>query len=198
MHAISPIEMMDLCKLNKCQRPAKTRGYCGMHYQRLRNSGRIKRLRPTTTQGFEDMARQKLRERVTKDPKTECLLWQGATVTNGYGAITMNNEQYMTHRLAWSFAKGPIPSDLYVLHKCDVRRCINIDHLYLGTQLDNMRDMVRRTLPKKWAHSSKLSRDAVLAIRSDKRKHKLIAADYAISASYVSLIKTGRALRWIK
>jgi len=50
----------------------------------------------------------------------------------------------MAHRLAWEEAKGPIPDGLFVLHRCDVRGCINVDHLFLGTAKDNTHDMMAK------------------------------------------------------
>lgn len=50
----------------------------------------------------------------------------------------------MAHRLAWEFSKGPIPEGLQVLHKCDNRKCCNPSHLFLGTQKDNIQDMISK------------------------------------------------------
>ena len=50
----------------------------------------------------------------------------------------------MVHRLAWEEVHGPVPDGLSVLHRCDVKGCVNIDHLFLGTHTDNMRDMLAK------------------------------------------------------
>lgn len=69
-----------------------------------------------------------------------CWLWTGSLDPGGYGRYRSQR----AHRAAWTLTNGPIPDGLWVLHHCDVRRCINPDHLYLGTRADNVRDAVVR------------------------------------------------------
>lgn len=74
-----------------------------------------------------------------------CWLWEGGMKDNGYGDFYMGHRKKMTaHRYSWTYHNGEIPTGLLVLHKCDIRNCVNPDHLYIGTQQDNMDDMVRR------------------------------------------------------
>lgn len=74
----------------------------------------------------------------------ECWLWTAATIGGGYGQImgVVNGKRrpVYAHRVSWEMAFGPIPADLYVLHRCDVPLCVNPDHLFLGTQGDNLAD----------------------------------------------------------
>lgn len=74
----------------------------------------------------------------------DCLIWQGALEKRGYGNIRIHDRCYKAHRLAWQMVWGPISDDLYVLHRCDNRRCVRPDHLFLGTHTDNIRDGVRK------------------------------------------------------
>lgn len=67
---------------------------------------------------------------------TPCILWAGTRNPDGYGK---RGDNY-AHRLAWEAAFGPIPPGLCVLHRCDVRPCVNPEHLFLGTKGDNARD----------------------------------------------------------
>ena len=88
-----------------------------------------------------------------RDPKTGCILWRAGRNTNGYGHVRWDGRLWLAHRAAWVARHGPIPDGLLVCHRCDVRPCINPDHLFLGTQKDNMIDKAikagheRRTEP---------------------------------------------------
>lgn len=76
--------------------------------------------------------------------KTEtCWLWIGYKTGRGYGAIEFNYKSYPAHRVSWYLAFGEMPT-VYVLHKCNNPICVNPEHLFLGTQFDNMRDMVQK------------------------------------------------------
>ena len=79
---------------------------------------------------------------VTKTPT--CWLWQGDHVRRGYGRITFNGIRQGAHRVAWQLANGPIPDNLQVLHRCDVPACVRLDHLFVGTIADNVRDCTRK------------------------------------------------------
>lgn len=74
---------------------------------------------------------------LSKVIKTDtCWLWNGSIRTNGYGHYS--NKQ--AHRLSYEFFISSIPKGFLVCHKCDVKLCVNPDHLFVGTQFDNMRD----------------------------------------------------------
>ncbi len=73
-----------------------------------------------------------------------CWLWLAARNGDGYGAFWFAGRIQRAHRVAWQIAYGEIPKKLQVLHTCDNPRCVRLSHLYLGTQQDNMDDMVFR------------------------------------------------------
>jgi len=56
----------------------------------------------------------------------------------------LHGRKQTTHRIAWQFAYGEIPDGLFVLHKCDNKLCVNVSHLFLGTNEDNIHDMVKK------------------------------------------------------
>lgn len=111
--------------------------------------------------------------KVSKTPTERgCLEWLGTCNPNGYGYF---GRHYYTHRVAWELANGPIPDGKSVLHHCDNRLCVNVDHLFLGTQADNMRDMDdkgRRSAPPRLKGEqnpkARLTAEQVLEIRSEK------------------------------
>lgn len=77
-----------------------------------------------------------------------CWIWQKCIGKNGYGNLRHRKKTYTLHRLSYSLIVGEIPKNMHVLHKCDVRSCCNPDHLFLGTNLDNIRDSVNKNRRK--------------------------------------------------
>jgi len=71
-------------------------------------------------------------------------MWTGATDKDGYGVFTLRYKYIRAHRASWLFFKGPIPEGKHVLHKCDIPGCVRPDDLFLGTNLDNSQDMMRK------------------------------------------------------
>ncbi len=124
-----------------------------------------------------------------------CWLWQGATQKFGYGKITSGGDRGQTliaHRVVWEWTYGPIPNNLRVLHKCDVPQCVNPEHLWLGTQGDNMQDCVHKgRFPRLHGdahYSSKLSTNSVIEIRQryrDGLTQRQIAVEYGVSPTTI-------------
>lgn len=134
-----------------------------------------------------------------------CWLWTGGKTEKGYGRVHLGRLHYKpAHRLAWETAHGAIPDGLGVLHKCDVRNCVNPDHLFLGTNADNTADMVAKGRnramdpfitagTKHWQH--KLTEDDVVSIRRRIRageKGAHLALEFGVSNATVSEAKNGR------
>jgi hypothetical protein len=84
----------------------------------------------------------RIKERVLVHPFTDCWLWQGALNGHGYGQIGIRGSFTRVHRAVWQDTNGPIPAGMVVMHTCDVRHCCNPDHIRMGTQTENIHDMV--------------------------------------------------------
>lgn len=69
-----------------------------------------------------------------------CWLWRGVP-SQKYGSLGINGKNYHAHRVSYEIHHGPIPDGLFVCHRCDVGRCVNPEHLFLGTHQDNMTDL---------------------------------------------------------
>lgn len=148
-------------------------------------------------------------------PKVEkvpggCWLWKGATNGDGYGHIAVDaagRKLMKAHRLAWELANGPIPDGKCVLHRCDTPNCVNPDHLFLGTQLENMRDCKAkgRLIPASRPRSipagennpnARVTETQVREIRLKARAgvcQKLLQAEYGLSRAGIQRIVSRRA-----
>lgn len=125
-----------------------------------------------------------------------CWTWTAALNNYGYGAIGSGGRGGPTlgsHRVSWEIHNGPIPYNFHVLHKCDNPKCVNPDHLFLGTHAENMADRDakgRQSRTMGSAHGrAKLTEAQVLAIREDSRLHREISIEYGIDKAVVSRIK---------
>lgn len=116
-----------------------------------------------------------------------CLEWQGAKNPQGYGHFKLGGRWHYSHRYAWELANGPIPAGMFVLHHCDNPGCGDVDHLFLGTQRDNMRDSARKNRSGRvpW----KLTEAQVEAIRRDKRSARIIGEEYGVTGQHILRIR---------
>lgn len=75
----------------------------------------------------------------------ECWEWQSSTlISNGYGAFSFRKKKRYAHRVSYELHHGPIPNGMFVCHSCDNRKCCNPAHLFLGTNSDNVDDMMQK------------------------------------------------------
>lgn len=142
--------------------------------------------------------REDLKDRIRRGSSIDengCWLWQAST-RSGYGQLSMHMVPTATHRLSYELFVGPIPDGLFVCHRCDVRRCNNPEHLFLGTSQDNMADMRakgRGSRPPRRTglqhHKARLSEEQITTIRERWRSRpedqRSLAAEYGCSQSTI-------------
>lgn len=85
--------------------------------------------------------RERFWQLVTKAPGDACWLWEHATDVRGYPVFRKRHGTIRGNRMAWEATHGSVPKDMLVCHRCDNPLCVRPDHLFLGTDLDNIRDM---------------------------------------------------------
>jgi hypothetical protein len=146
----------------------------------------------------EERIEKLFESRVVEVLPSGCHIWTGTTNQHGYGILRANGRKHAkAHRVAWEYASGrPIPDGMVVMHKCDVPCCVNPDHLQIGTQSENLRDMFAKRRGKipnvrgERQGSAKLDADAVRAIREmdGTVPRKQIAELFNVDVSNVGLI----------
>ena len=136
----------------------------------------------------------------------ECWPWKAGRYRAGYGTFSNARTTVTTHRQAWVLMNGPIPQGMCVCHRCDNPPCVNPGHLFLGTPLDNMRDMIAKGRRRVGAPSklrgedhprSKLTDTEVREIRAWREAGfpgTQIAIAYGVTHSTVNRIASRR--RW--
>jgi hypothetical protein len=130
--------------------------------------------------------------KVDKRGPDECWEWKASRYVSGYGQfyIDRGHVHGRAHRVSYELANGPIPDDLFVCHHCDNRACVNPAHLFLGTNTDNMRDMVAkgRRPPNEGERNARaiLTEEDVLLLRARNRageSYARLAREYGMSVS---------------
>lgn len=187
------------CSVSGCWRPNYSGDLCSTHYSRLRTTG-------TTDDG--PRARLPLVERfwrnVRRAGQDECWLWSGKSRTAGYGVISLGGRgagKILAHRLSWLIHRGNIPEmpdsahGAVVMHACDNRLCVNPEHLRLGTQSDNVRDMDAKGRRKtsirlgEAHHKTKVTEEDVRFIRSSVISNKEIGARFGMTRHGIAAIR---------
>lgn len=135
-----------------------------------------------------------------------CWLWMGERYSAGYGRVRILWRKQPAHRVSLSMHTGACPpSEIYALHSCDVKACVNPAHLRWGTAKDNHRDRVERGqdgltrshVVGEAVGTAKLTAAEVVAIRNDRRSLTAIASAYGVSKATVCHIRVRRTWRHI-
>lgn len=128
-----------------------------------------------------------------------CWNWTAALGGRGYGHFWFEGRPRPASQVSHILYIGKIPDGLFVLHRCDNRKCVRPDHLFLGTNRENMDDMVAKNRQAKGESlgTAKLTEPEARAIRNDPRSQRAIGRDYGVSHTVVGQIKSGAIWRHV-
>lgn len=125
----------------------------------------------------------------------ECWLWGGKIMKRGHGSFRFNGTMGVASRFSYEYFIGKIPDGMFVCHKCDVRSCVNPNHLFIGTAKDNSDDMIakgRSRHPKgEDIKQSKLTRQQADLIRSSSLSLRKVAEQFGITYGNAGKIRRG-------
>ncbi len=137
---------------------------------------------------IEEYLQKKFEYILSKTITTEsgCMEWQGCLDYGGYGRISFKNILHIVHRVIWEIVNGEIAKGILVCHTCDNRKCVNINHLFLGTHQDNSTDMV---LKERQFHKLFVDEKIEIVKRSIKGDfYKDISNEFGVSRGYVNTL----------
>ena len=176
------------CGVQGCKKLHEARGFCAKHYQRLKATG--------TPTGLKINRRDTLAETLACGyfvSKSGCWLWRANLTEQGYGILSFRGKRRMAHRESFKLHKGSIPRRLQVNHRCDRPACVNPKHLYLGTQKENIADMLRRGRTNRKGercHGRRVLTPAnVLAIRKSRDTQAVLAATFGVTPSNIGAVR---------
>ena len=138
-------------------------------------------------------------EKVHINTKNGCWEWTAYKDPNGYGRFRFDGQMRQAHRWSYQQHVGEIPANMCVCHQCDNPRCVNPEHLFLGTHQENMRDMMAKGRHRRSdsAGLRKLCESDVRAVKAMLPKHgrgvcAFLARWFGVSRKTISYIKRGK------
>lgn len=94
-------------------------------------------------ENYDDLIKEKIIKNICVD-ENGCWIWQGSKHRQGYGNLSYKRIPSLAHRVSWMVHRGEIPKDMKVCHSCDVTSCVNPEHLFIGTQKNNVEDAISK------------------------------------------------------
>lgn len=191
---------MTKCCIDGCEKTSVAKGMCITHYQRLRRNG-------SPVKGASKQLRGKTPEErfwAYVEKTDGCWNWIGYRDPNGYGRLSINNVPILAHRFSYKLNVREITPQEHLLHRCDNPQCVNPDHLTVGDQAANNKDMFRkgRGRPKAQLGSANgntiLTEAQVREIRASIGASRIVAEKYGVSGRTVREIRTRKAWRHLE
>jgi hypothetical protein len=176
------------------------KGWCGLHYQRMSRHGHPDALRTMRPAGQTPI--EAFRWFMPGEPPDEkmCWDWVGPFTNWGYGEIHYSRRSsLLAHRVSYEIFIGPIARGMSVLHSCDRPICVQPAHLRVGTQLENINDMlVRDRHVRGTGHPlAKLTDDDIILIRTRALSQRAFAERFGVSPSAIRQVQVGLTWRHV-
>lgn len=130
------------------------------------------------------------------EPNSGCWIWIGSITRLGYGRFCIvTSRPMLAHRASWLIYEGFLPPEPYkICHKCDMRWCVNPEHLYVGNHQSNMDDMIKRGRSARGRCKAKITEEQARRIKYGNESAKLLAKEFKISKTTIWHIRAG--IRW--
>jgi len=192
---------MKLCTVPRCERKHYAKGYCELHYMRVRKYG-------TPEGGPTNHAppEERFWRGVNKDGPNGCWIYERGLRRGVYGRFQIGgkgSKHVSAHRYSYELHKGPIPEGMVIMHSCDTPRCVNPDHLRAGTHKENTADMIAKgrkvvVAPKGEGHlKARLTEELVLEIRSSTKTNRAWAERLGVSITCIRKARVGETWKHI-
>lgn len=139
--------------------------------------------------------------------KNDCWIWSGSVDGSNYGILSVVGEHWRVHRFSYYLYNGRLKRNIQVLHKCDVSNCVNPEHLFTGTQADNIKDMVSKNRHRggpvgELNHASKLTNKQAQEILSKYKPYVYsstrLGREYGVSHEVILSLVKGRTWKFLK
>lgn len=186
-----------ICSISGCERGIYARNWCTVHYTRWLRHGEPTRLMPNGSEPADFVTKLLTNYTVAT---TGCWLWNGSPDSDGYGRLRVNGETMRVHRLSYALHNGDLPSNMAVCHSCDTPLCVNPDHLWLGSNEDNIADRTqkRRSAAGSRNGYARLTEESVRAIRSETGVPvEDLAERFGVSIGAVYKVRSRQTWAWL-
>lgn len=174
---------------------------CTRQASQLRNGK--EHTRYTCYRGYEPLS-ERIFDNVMTVPESGCWIWMRALNRSGYGQLTYLKKHMEAHRASWIAHRGEIPNGVGVLHRCNIRSCVNPDHLYLGGQKENVADAISAgtfrcppALPGSLHPLAKLIEKQARRIKYGGESASKVAGALGVKVQSVYAIRSGRQWKHI-